>query len=233
MKLAYNTKCHVANSAIAGAGKTVLTYGHAISLVSELWHHLMLSCRSYMIDHLKRTYTDAKVAIAFVYCSYKDPDQTPENLIASLLRQFAQRLPSLPEEIRHMYKQHTREKTRPSLAECLRLLHIVVRMFSQAFLLVDALDECKEEDAARKMFLAALKELSAATHLVVTSRWIPAIETEFSQALKLEIRADSEDVAQYVRCRLATTPRLMRHVVADPMLESMISTKIADNCHGM
>ena len=132
-----------------------------------------------------------------------------------------------------MYKQHTREKTRPSLAECLRLLHIVVRMFSQAFLLVDALDECKEEDAARKMFLAALKELRAATHLVVTSRWIPAIETEFSQALKLEIRADSDAVAQYVRCRLATTPWLMRHVVADPMLESMISTKIADNCHGM
>ena len=186
-----------------------------------------------MVDHLKRTYTDAQVGIAFVYCSYKDPDQTPEELIASLLRQFAQRLPSLPEEIKDMYKQHTKEKTRPSLAEYLRLLHMVVQMFSQAFLLVDALDECKEEDGARKRFLAALKELSAGVHLVVTSRWVPAIESEFSEALKLEIRADSEDVAQYVRFRIATTPRLMRHVVADPMLESMISRKIADNCHGM
>lgn len=186
-----------------------------------------------MVDHLKRTYTDAQVGIAFVYCSYKDPDQTPENLVASLLRQFAQRLPSLPVEIRNMYKQHTKEKTRPSLAEYLHLLHIVVRMFSQAFLLVDALDEYKEEDGARKKFLAALKELSAGVRLVVTSRWIPAIESDFSEALKLEIRADSEDVAQYVRCRVATTPRLMRHVVADPMLESMISMKIADNCHGM
>ena len=105
-------------------------------------------------------------------------------------------------------------------------------MFSRAFILVDALDECKEDDA-RKRFLAALKESSAGVHLVVTSRWIPAIESEFSEALKLEMRADSEDVAQYVRSRVATTPRLMRHVVADPMLESMISRKIADNCHGM
>ncbi len=186
-----------------------------------------------MVDHLKRTFTDAQVGIAFVYCSYKDPDQTPENLIASLLRQFAQRLPSLPEEIRDMYKQHTKEKTRPSLAEYLRLLHMVVQMFSQAYLLVDAIDECNEEDGARKSFLAALKELSAGVRLVVTSRWVPAIESEFSEALKLEIRADREDVARYVKSRVATTPRLMRHVVADPMLESMISRKIADNCHGM
>ena len=186
-----------------------------------------------MVDHLKRTYTGAKVGIAFVYCSYKDPDQTPENLTASLLRQFAQRLPSLPEEIRDMYNQHNIEKTRPSLAEYLHLLHKVARMFSQAFLLVDALDECKEEDGARRRLLAALRELSADVRLVVTSRWIPAIESEFSEALKLEIRADSEDVARYVRSRVATTPRLMRHVVADPMLESMISRKIADNCHGM
>ena len=65
-----------------------------------------------MIDHLKRTYTDAKVGIAFVYCSYKDPAQTPEYLIASLLRQFVQRLSALPEEIRDMYSQHNEEKTR-------------------------------------------------------------------------------------------------------------------------
>ena len=202
-------------------------------LLSELWHRLMSLHSSYMVDHLKRTYTGAKVGIAFVYCSYKDPDQTPENLIASLLRQFAQRLPSLPEEIRDMYNQHSKEKTRPSLSEHLQLLHIVVRMFSQAFVLVDALDECKGEDGARKRFLAALKELSAGVHLVVTSRWVPAIESEFSEALKLELRADSEDIAQYVRSRVATTPRLIRHVGADTMLEGMISKRIVDNCHGM
>ena len=186
-----------------------------------------------MVDHLKRTFTDAKIGIAFVYCSYKDPAQTPEYLIASLLRQLAQRLPSLPEVIREMYNQHIKEKTRPSLAEYLHLLHKVARMFSRAFLLVDALDECKEEDGARKRLLAALRELSVGVRLVVTSRWIPAIESEFSEALKLEIRADNEDVARYVRSRVATTPRLMRHVEADPTLESMISKKIADNCHGM
>ena len=186
-----------------------------------------------MVDHLKRTYTDAKVGIAFLYCSYKDPDQTPENLIASLLRQFVQRLPSLPEEIRNMYKQYNKEQTRPSLAEYLHLLHKVARMFSQAFLLVDALDECKEEDGARERLLAALRQLSGSFRLVVTSRWIPAIESELSEALKLEIRADNEDVARYVSSRVATTPRLMRHVVADPNLESIISRKIADNCHGM
>ena len=186
-----------------------------------------------MVDPLKRTYTDAKVGIAFVYCSYKDSEQTRENLMASLLRQFAQRLPSLPEEIRNKYKQCKVEKTRPLLADYLQLLHKVARMFSQAFLLVDALDECKEDDGARKRFLAALRELSTSFRIVVTSRWIPAIESEFSEALKLEIRADSKDVEEYVRSRIATAPRLMRHLEADPILESMISRKIVENCHGM
>ena len=186
-----------------------------------------------MIDHLKRTYTDAKVGMAFVYCSYKDPEQTPENLMASLLRQFAQRLPSLPEEIKNMYQEHEKDRTRPSLTEYLRLLHKVARMFDQAFLLVDALDECKEDGGARKRLLVALRELSASFRVVVTSRWVPAIESEFGEALKLEIRADSKDVAEYVRSRIAMAPRLMRHLEADPMLESMISRKIVDNCHGM
>ena len=132
-----------------------------------------------------------------------------------------------------MYKQYKREQKRPSLAEYLHLLHKVVPMFSQAFLLVDALDECKEDDGARQRLLAALRELSASFRIVVTSRWVPAIESELSEALKLEIRADSEDVAEYVRSRIAMAPRLMRHLEADPMLASIISRKIVDNCHGM
>ena len=74
----------------AGAGKTVLTYVH---------HPVKLLCmqvltrglRSIVVEYLERSFEKNNVAIAYIYCSYKEQeDQTTVNLIASLLQQLVQ-----------------------------------------------------------------------------------------------------------------------------------------------
>jgi len=119
------------------------------------------------------------------------------------------------------------------LNDYLRLLRQQFQSFTKTFVIVDALDESKEQDNTRQTLVEALKTIKSDVHLLVTSRWIPSIENEFRDALKLEIRASDENVANYVQLRIATTERLQRHVRADPILENVITAKVAQNCHGM
>ena len=73
----------------AGAGKTVLTYERQSA---ELLYLQILTSgllRSIVVDYLERSFEQEDVAIAYIYCSYKEQeDQTDVNLIASLLQQL-------------------------------------------------------------------------------------------------------------------------------------------------
>ena len=189
--------------------------------------------RSYIIDYLRRTFSQDKVAIAYFYCDYKERDQTADSLTASLLRQLVQSHPALPAKIKSLYKLHSREQTRPSLVEYLRLLLNVTRMFSKAFVLIDALDECSEHDGTRDSLLKALREIGPHVHILITSRLVPVRADQFGDASQLEIRARDEDVATYVKSRIATSAKLLRHIERDPALESTILSKLLAKAQGM
>jgi hypothetical protein len=70
-----------------------------------------------------------------------------------------------------------------------------LRTFSKAFIIIDALDEMADEQASLGSFTAALKTLPDNAFLLLTTRHIPAIEADFSEAHKLEIRAMDQDVS--------------------------------------
>ena len=189
--------------------------------------------RSYIIDYLRRTFSQDKVAIAYFYCNYKERDQTADSLTASLLRQLVQSHPGLLAKIKSLYKLHSREQTRPPLVEYLRLLLNVTQMFSKAFVLIDALDECSERDGTRDSLLKALREIGPHVHILITSRLVPVTTDQFGDASQLEIRARDEDVATYVKSRIATSARLLRHIERDPALESTIVSKLLAKAQGM
>lgn len=98
---------------------------------------------------------------------------------------------------------------------------------------MDTLDECKEQDGTRQTLIEAFKTIKPDVHLLVNSRSLLSTEYESRDSLKLEIRANDENVARHVRFRIAATERLQRHVKADPALESAIIVKVGQNFHGM
>lgn len=175
---------------IPGAGKTILT--------------------SIVVEELSSRFpNDKSVGIAYLYCNFqRQHEQKVEELLASLLKQLAQGQSSLPQSIKALYDRHQDKRTRPSLDEISRALHLVITIYSRAFLVIDALDECQVSHNCRKTFLSQLFSLQAncGTNIFVTSRFIPEITEYFRGSLSLEIRASAQDVRRYVECHISSLP---------------------------
>ncbi|KAI9774337.1 MAG: hypothetical protein M1840_004231 [Geoglossum simile] len=199
---------------IPGAGKTVLT--------------------STVVDYLEQSFQKEDVAVAYVYCNYKEQGvQTAVNLIASLLQQVVQRNPVISEKIISTYQRYLGKKTRPPLDEWSDLLQIEARRFSKVLIAIDALDECPESNDTRATFLAEIRKLQPNIHLLVTSRHIPTIEREFGSAAHIEIRASDRDIRRYLESRIRGGSRLARNVEGDPALQELIVNAITERADGM
>jgi Cdc6-like AAA superfamily ATPase len=79
---------------IPGAGKTILTS----TIVEELF---------------ARFKNDGNVGIAYLYCNYRrQHEQSLEDLFASLLKQFIQEQPSIPDIVKTLYDRHRDKRTK-------------------------------------------------------------------------------------------------------------------------
>ncbi|KAM0425053.1 hypothetical protein ACHAPT_009612 [Fusarium lateritium] len=178
---------------IPGAGKTILT-----SIVVEK-----------LTAHFEN---DKNVGVAYVYCDFqRQGEQEVELLLASLLKQLAQGLSSLPASVRSLYDKHKGKWTRPSFDEISRALQSVANLYSRALIIVDALDECQVSDRCRERFLSELFNFQDKTgaNLFATSRPMQKIENEFNaMSIRLKISARNEDVEKYLDSHVLSLPLL-------------------------
>ena len=200
-------------SGMPGAGKTVLM--------------------SYVVDHFRNRIPQNGVCTAVVYCNYKEPGQTAETLTASLLRQLVHDMPKIPEQIGDLHRKHEKTKTCPSLAEIVDIIRRVAKTRSKTFILIDAIDEYRENESKSNEFIRMLKYLSPDVHLLVTSRPNYLLEASFDDALKLEVRASVENVTLYLQSQLAGRGTFQRVLGTDTDLQKHIVETIALNCDGM
>jgi hypothetical protein len=199
---------------IPGAGKTILT-----SVVVE--------------ELLMRFENDGNIGIAYLYCNYRQQhEQNLEDLFASLLKQFVQEQPFIPDSVKTLYDRHKDKRTRPSLGEILGVLQTVAAAYSRVFIIVDALDECQISDGCRQRFLLGLVNLQATcrANLFATSRPISSIEKEFEGNSKLEIRASNEDVRRYLEGHMFRLPGFVSQSLE---LQEEIKTDIVNAVDGM
>ena len=176
---------------IPGAGKTIIT--------------------SIVVEELNtRFQNDSSIGIAYLYCSFRrQHEQKLENLLASLLKQFVQGQPSVSDRVKTLYDRHKDKRTRPSLDEISRALHYVTSLYSRAFIIVDALDECQVNNECRALFLSELSylQVQCGANIFMTSRFDPEITEKFDGIISLEIRASDEDMLRYINERM---PSLLR-----------------------
>jgi hypothetical protein len=200
---------------IPGAGKTIIT-----SIVIE--------------DLCTRFQNDTSIGIAYVYCDFRrQQEQTPENLLASLLKQLVQEQPAPPESVKTIYERHKEKRTGgPSFEETSKALQSVVADYSKVFIIIDALDECQVSDGGRRRLLSEIINVQAKTgaSLFATSRFIPEIMKELEGSVSLEIRASDEDVQRYLDGRMLELPSF---VVRSHDLQKEIKTEITKAVDGM
>ncbi|KAF1993263.1 hypothetical protein P154DRAFT_549673 [Amniculicola lignicola CBS 123094] len=116
------------------------------------------------------------------------------------------------------------------LKEILGDLRKVMAEFPTVYIIVDALDECR--DACLQTFLAQLGKLRKKHDIrfMATSREIPGIVDAFKGALQLEIMTKGEDVRLFVA---GQTDQLPRCIQRDPVLQNMVQEAISKAVGGM
>ena len=199
---------------IPGAGKTMIT--------------------SIVIDNLCTMFkNDSSVGIAYLYCSFRQQqDQKPADLLASLLGQFVQGQPSVPNSIKSLYGRHKDKRTRLSFGEILKALLSIMASYSRTFIAIDALDECGISNGGCRKLLSEIFNIQAknGTSLFATSRFIPDITEEFKGSPSLEIRANDGDVRRYLDGNIS---QLRPFIFRKPDLQEEIKTEIVKAVDGM
>ncbi len=182
---------------------------------------------SLVIDHLKMAQQAANSSVIYIYCDYKAQlQQTPSDLIASLLKQSLQQQPLIPADVKKAYQDHIGAGTRFNRHEMLRLLQKSMETFSRNYIIIDALDEVSSQDQVRYILLKELRDLQA-THgynILTTSRHIINLTLDFQEPLCLEVRASSDDVQRYVRGHMTQLPNCVRTNVG--LQETIVSSVV-------
>ncbi|KAJ7576596.1 hypothetical protein C8J56DRAFT_870409 [Mycena floridula] len=203
---------------IPGAGKTILS--------------------SIIIDHLQ-SFSMPDLAVLYIYCDYtRQSDQTPTQLLGSLLKQLVQHQSSISDHILDLYNSYSSRRAFPTSAELLTALHTEASFYHRVYIIVDALDESSETNQARKLFLSACSDqgpwlLSDHIHLLITSRDILLIAQEFHTAPRIPIEAHADDLQTYIKGRILSDIKLERLIKGDVMLEAEIIGKVITKAAGM
>ncbi|KAF2686652.1 hypothetical protein K458DRAFT_297429 [Lentithecium fluviatile CBS 122367] len=185
------------------------------------------------IDSLLKSIEDTSVRVAYVYCNYKDQkEQDVTSILAAILKQLVQGRPPLTEPLTRLHKQHTDKGTRPSADELSIALQSVILDLSTVYIVIDALDECRNNDGTRRGLLARIRDLQskADVRFLATSRFLPDIVDEFKDSRRLEVRASDEDVRRFVAGQVHRLPNCIQR---KHELQMLVQDKIAESVNGM
>ncbi|RFN44138.1 serine/threonine-protein kinase chk2 (cds1) [Fusarium flagelliforme] len=165
----------------------------------------------------------------------KRAEQTSSALISSLLQQVLQHFTGqpLPAEVSLLYSQHQRYGTRPTQAQATELLRTLAAKLDRVSILIDALDELGESEEDALQFMETISSLGPHVKILCTSRFSTTLEEYFSEATKLQISAQNEDIAKFLEAQISQKYRLSRHVRADPKLKDEITETIIKESQGM
>ena len=182
---------------------------------------------------LERNCKQDRVGLAYIYFVYNDAYQTLVNLLGSLLQQLAMQSTTLLAEIKSYYERCTRNKILPIVEEIARLLRLQVEKFDKVFMVFDALDECPEVEKTRENLLERIRGLLPVANLMVTSRPLLSIESTFKNDLRLEIRAQEQDVQKFIESQMDQEPNLAALLEGLDVVRCSITTTIVRRINGM
>jgi ankyrin repeat domain-containing protein 50 len=200
----------------AGCGKTIL-------------------CSTAIVDVKKYCDRRPSTGFAIFYFSFSDDKkQRLVDLLRSLVVQLGWKGQALT-ALQQAYEQ----PNRPVLGqvELEKLLTLCFQSYDEVLLLIDALDECPEDEDVRLEMMECLMRLSQKAinvKIFVTSRELPDIRQSMARLGAAPIAAAAksvnEDIQQYTAAQLSRDPRLSR---LDERTKMQINDTISKKADGM
>ena len=154
-----------------------------------------------MIDRLCNEAGEGGLAVAWLYIDYSaQEEQTVTNLMGAILKRLVGE-----REISKEIEEAFRRGRRPLLADLIRMLKSALASLSQAFICIDALDECLPKNLPQ--LLESLRDIvqdSPTTRIFFAGR--PhvrgAIQRYFTGVVVIPISPNTDDVKQYLEMKL-------------------------------
>ncbi|KAH6873705.1 ankyrin repeat-containing domain protein [Coprinopsis sp. MPI-PUGE-AT-0042] len=198
---------------IPGAGKTVL----ASIVIRELEALIAIE--------------GSRICVCYVYIRYSDrADLSVRNIMAILVKQTVERHPECAAIAEKAYARHLRERTQPTEAELLQLLHRFTQVNAATFYLLDALDEAPD----RIQVDLVLKFASLNVRLFITSRPLEAVQARVSNAHCFPIVAQEGDLDLHINQEIARSRDFADFLEnADGSLRGEIVSLVKSKCGGM
>ena len=141
----------------------------------------------------------SREVVAYNYFDYQQQGvYSIESILSSLLRQFLLQISFLPQSVQKLYDLTRPNQARPSASDVYDVLKTLLRDFHRCFIVIDALDECKDK-GIRKALLQDLIGLNGDTiRIFVTCRPpLAEIEQYAKQHPRVTICADERDLKAY------------------------------------
>ena len=205
---------------IPGCGKTVLSS----TIIEDVLHHCHLN--------------SSRAAAYFYFDFNDDQKQSYEKMIRSLITHLSVRSASTPQALESLYSSKMNGNQQPTTNELLTTLRQIIQGFKETFVILDALDECKD----RQELLAGIEEMvrwkTGKLHMLVTSRkendieeWLKPLSNEQGK-ICIQSALVNDDIRTYVHERIQTDRGLKRWQKR-PEVQQEIETTLMNKADGM
>jgi hypothetical protein len=164
--------------------------------------------------------------VIYIYCQYNDQLST-KAILACMLKQMVERSQEVAQYVSvSLYENCLRLETQPSKSELLTTLQEAAQQCANLFVVIDALDELKDD--VRPEVVRDLASLQQS--LFMTSRSLS--DVPLLNGPGLHIRAPDDDFLTHISEKISCFPKLDRLLSTSGVRDEII-TKIHSRCDGM
>jgi ankyrin repeat protein len=203
---------------------------------SFLWLHGIPGCGKTVLcsSVIEDLHTSGKLLLHFFFDFSIQGRSTVGSWLRSWISQLLIQSDSIPSPLRALYDAHHDGFQQPSDRAFLNTLHTLLDSHEEAYLVIDALDECNQ----KLEFLEMIEEIahydSKNIHILITSRNEAEIADTLyrlsGQNVEIEGRGVNEDIEEHVRNTLLKDPRLSKWPVE---IQAEITSTLTSKAGGM
>ncbi|KAF2874211.1 ankyrin repeat-containing domain protein [Massariosphaeria phaeospora] len=190
-------------------------------------------CSSVVDDVQEHCRDDPDWVMAYFYFDFNDAEfQDPDAMIKSLITQLFRYSIQTSVEVDKHYDSCEKGRLKPSPTAALDILRLLIEEHPGTYIVLDALDECKQRDDLLRVLSTMLQWNAASLHLLVTSREEPeiveALESLVAKknAICLQNNDVEKDVQVYIQDRLGKWEKHRK-------MHQEIETKLCKHAEGI
>lgn len=219
-----------------------------------LWMHGIPGCgksvlTSSLVDYMRYFVSTGgrTAALAYFYFQFSDKDtSTVDMMLRSLISQLSSWKRSPPKTLEYHASLHFRGSryyprinykdgvSRPSTNELIGILHDITKELGEAFLVIDGLDECADQESLLDTVKTILEWNVECLHIIFIGRFDHELDTTMKArnvpVVEVKIQVVDKDIQLFIQERLASHPKLHKW---PPKSRAEIQRSLTNGSQGM